>query len=449
MKFTPHGYQRKAISWVEDHDRCLLFLDMGLGKTVSVLTAVSNLQTVCEASRVLVIAPKKVAEGTWSTEASKWDHLSHLRVSVVAGTPAQRRRQMAAPADIHVIGRDSVVWLLEETKGRHGFDMIVIDELTGFKNASSQRFKALRKLTAGVPRVVGLTGTPTPNGLYDLWGQVCVIDGGTRLGKYVTHYRERWFNVIEHNHIPIKIYPKAGAEEEIRSALADIALTMSASDWLELPPMVEHDVTVVLPKKAADGYLEFQKDCVLSLQDSKLTATSAASLSNKLSQYANGAVYDESGAWHAVHDAKLEAMTELVSSINGSVLVFYQYQHDRDRILETFKDIAPRVYQGQRDLDDWNAGKVRMLLAHPASTAFGLNMQRGGSDIIWFSTGWNLELYQQANARLHRQGQTRSVMVHRLVADGTIDERQAAAISQKATGQASFINEMKKLIKLK
>lgn len=446
MDFKPHEYQKRAIAWVEDHPRCLLFLDMGLGKTVSVLTAISNLQVCCEASRVLVVAPKKVAEGTWSTEARKWEHLRHLKVTVLKGVPDRRRKQLAQPADIYVMSRDQVTWLLSETKGKPVFDMMVIDELTSFKAPSSQRSKAMRRLAAATERVVGLTGTPTPNGLYDLWGQLAVVDNGERLGKYITHYRDEYFNVIEHNNIPIKVYPKAGAEEAIRAKIADIALTMTAADWLSLPEMVETDVPVTLTHRAADRYLEFQKEKIMNLDGETLTSSSAATLSVKLAQMANGAVYDEDGHEHEVHADKLDMLRELVESAATPVLVFYQYQHDCRRIMESLADLKPRKYEGQRDLEEWNAGKVRVLLAHPASTAFGLNLQKGGSTIVWFSLGWNLELYQQANARLHRQGQERPVMVYRLIATGTIDERQAAAISQKATGQASFLKEMKKLI---
>lgn len=443
MKFIPHDYQTRAVRWIEDHPRCLLFLDMGLGKTVSTLTAVRNLQMSGEVSRVLVIAPKKVAEGTWSSECLKWDHLSHLKVSTAVGSQSDRVGAFDMDADVYVMGRDSLVWFMEQ-KRRPAFDMVVVDELTGFKNHRSQRHKALRKLCKDVPRVVGLTGTPTPNGLIDLFGQVACVDGGERLGRYLTHFRDRWFNVRLINNIPISVTPKPGAQEEIMALISDISLTMSASDYLSLPPMVEHDVPVILPAQSMRGYAKFQKDLVMELDKSQVTAASAASLSNKLAQYANGALYDDTGVVKELHDAKLEALGEILESTNGPVLCFYQYLHDLDRIVRKFKATA---YEGPEQLEAWNAGKIRLLCAHPASTAYGLNMQSGGHTVVWFSTGWNLEHYQQANARLHRQGQTRPVTVFRLIATGTIDERMAAAVARKSSSQAGFISQMKKLLK--
>lgn len=449
MKFKAHKYQEKAIEWIEDHPRCLLFLDMGLGKTVSTLTALQNLKDWGECRRVLVIAPKKVAESTWATEVEKWDHLG-LTVTFVGGTPRQRERALADPTDIHVMARDNVVWLLERLgKSPFPFDTVVLDELTSFKNPRSQRFKALRKMTAKVPRVIGLTGTPTPNGLLDLWGQVYCIDRGERLGKYVTHYRDRWFDWVEHNNIIIRIWPKPGAEGEIMEKISDIALTMTARDFLDMPPMVEHDVRVALPEKSVQGYIDFQKEKILEASTGPITAASAAALSGKLSQYANGAVYDEERRVNEIHDSKLEALDEILEATPTPILCFYQYEHDRDRIMKRFGKLKPRAYSGVQDLEDWNAGRIRLLLAHPASTAFGLNMQGGGHTIVWFSTGWNLELYQQANARLHRQGQKRPVTVHRIITAGTIDERMTEAISGKAGAQNRFINEMKKLIQTK
>lgn len=451
MRFEPHEYQKKAIAWVEEHPRCLLFLDMGLGKTVSVLTAIQHMIRYGEVERVLVIAPKKVAESTWSTEAEKWDHLS-LTVRSVTGDAAHRRSMLSMGADVHVMGRDNVVWYLDETRGKLRHDMVVIDELTSFKNHRSLRFKALRRALPQASRVVGLTGTPTPNGLRDLWAQVYCIDSGARLGRFSTHYIEKYFNTVVRNNIVIKCWPKPGAEEEIRSLLSDITLTMSAEDWLQLPEMVERDVPVSLPEKISAGYRRFEKECVMEVMREAggdpglVTAASAASLTNKLSQYADGAVYDDDRGVVEIHTEKLEALGEIVEAVESPLLVFYQFQHDRDRILERFKKLSPVVYKGDEELRRWNEGKIRMLLAHPASTAFGLNMQHGGHTVVWFSTGWNLEHYQQANARLHRQGQERPVAVFRLIARGTIDERMAAAISGKGESQRSFIDSMKGLI---
>ncbi len=450
MKFKAHGYQSRAIGWVETHPRCLLFLDMGLGKSVVTLTAVMRLILHGEVERVLVVAPKKVAESTWSTEAEKWDHLSGLRVRVVAGTPKRRREELEKEGDVWVTGRDSVVWLEEEMRRmKRGFDMVVIDELTSFKNHRSLRFKAMRRLLPSAQRVVGLTGTPTPNGLGDLWGQVYCIDGGERLGRFVTHYRKRWFNCVEHNNIIIRMTPKAGAEEEIMELISDIALTMRAEDWLRLPAMLEEDVPVALPESVARGYRKFERDKVAEVLREAggdvraVTAASAAALTGKLAQYANGAIYTDDGSVAKIHDEKLQALGEILEADESPLLCFYQYTHDLDRIMSRFAALNPRHYQGALDLEDWNAGKIRLLLAHPASTAFGLNMQAGGHRIVWFSTGWNLELYQQANARLHRQGQQRPVTVQRLIARGTVDERMAEALSNKGISQTELLIRLK------
>lgn len=435
---------------METHPRCLLFLDMGLGKSVVTLTAVMRLILHGEVERVLVVAPKKVAESTWSTEAEKWDHLTGLRVRVVAGTPKRRREELEKEGDVWVTGRDSVVWLEEEMRRmKRGFDMVVIDELTSFKNHRSLRFKAMRRLLPSAQRVVGLTGTPTPNGLGDLWGQVYCIDGGERLGRFVTHYRKRWFNCVEHNNIIIRMTPKAGAEEEIMELISDIALTMRAEDWLRLPAMLEEDVPVALPERVARGYRKFERDKVAEVLRAAggdvraVTAASAAALTGKLAQYANGAIYTDDGSVAEIHDEKLQALGEILEADESPLLCFYQYTHDLDRIMSRFAALNPRHYQGALDLEDWNAGKIRLLLAHPASTAFGLNMQAGGHRIVWFSTGWNLELYQQANARLHRQGQQRPVTVQRLIARGTVDERMAEALSNKGISQTELLIRLK------
>lgn len=448
MIFKAHAYQERAVAWVESHPRCLLFLEMGLGKSVVTLTAVDRLIRHGEAERVLVVAPKKVAESTWSSEAAKWDHLSGLRVSVVTGTPAQRLSALDADADVYVIGRDTVVWLEGQMKGRQGFDMVVLDELTSFKNPRSLRFKALRRMLPFVARVVGLTGTPTSQGLKYLWAQVFCIDGGERLGRSVTHYRRRWFNCVEHNNIIIRMTPKPGAEEEICGLISDIALTMRAEDYLNLPSLVEVDVPVVLPDAKARAYRKFVKDRVAEAlaetggDVSAVTAASAAALTGKLSQWANGAVYADDGSVVTLHDEKLDALAEILEADESPVLCFFQYRHDASRIVERFSSLCPRLYGSAQDLEDWNAGRVRLMLAHPASTAFGSNMQWGGHRIVWFSTGWNLELYEQANARLHRQGQTMPVTVHRLIALGTVDERMVVSLRAKGQNQARMLRRL-------
>ncbi|MDE6072860.1 MAG: DEAD/DEAH box helicase [Muribaculaceae bacterium] len=457
MRFEPHEYQCRAMRWIMDHPRCLLFLEMGLGKTTICLTAVETLRRYGEAERVLVIAPRTVAESTWSDEAEKWDHLT-LRVSNVIGTEKQRERALQEDADVYVIGRDSTVWLCEHYNYKLPYDMVIIDELTSFKNPRALRFKALKRSIKGMPRVVGLTGTPTPNGLLDLWAQVYCIDNGDRLGKYITHYRDQWFDYTMRNNIIVFIRPKKGAQEEIMDAISDIALSMRSEDWLQMPPLVTETVPVKLPEVTMKRYRAFERDKVLELTKGgeALTADSAASLVNKLAQFANGAIYAEDGSFAdsakeqrryiEIHDRKLVALEEIFFSedhTQSPLLVFYQYKHDCDRIIRHFEKLKKEgkvsglisKYSGWRDLRDWNNGVVCLLLAHPASTAYGLNMQQGGHRIAWFSTGWNLEQYQQATARLYRQGQTHTVRVFNIVAKGTVDEKMARALDTKGTDQ--------------
>ena len=453
-RFEPHDYQRRAIGWVLDHPRCGLFMEMGLGKTICTLTAVQTLVDRMEVGAVLVIAPKKVAESTWSDEAASWAHLD-LRVSVVTGTPAQRLAALREEADVYVLGRDSVVWLQSlKASQRPRFDMVVLDELTSFKSPKSQRFKALRKMLPTVSRVVGLTGTPTPNGLIDLWAQIYCLDQGKRLGPFVTRYRETYFHCLVKNNIPIKVWPKEGAEEAITAKISDICFTMKAADYLELPGVEHHDVKVSIGAKAYEGYCRFEKERVALLratsakaeaqdQVATVTAASAAALVNKLAQYANGCVYDEEGGEVEIHPAKVEMLMELVERAASPVLCFYAYKHDLRRIMErATKGLRVRAYAGPDDLRDWNDGKIDLLLAHPASTAYGLNMQRGGHVIVWFSTGWNMELYKQANARLYRQGQRSRVDIYRLIAPGTVDERMAAALDGKERTQESVVRRL-------
>lgn len=440
MEYRPHEYQSRATAWVESHPRCCLFMEMGLGKTVATLTAIDRLLLAGEIGSALVIAPASVAASTWHAEAAKWDHLRGLRVARAVGTAAQRRRALASGADVCVLGRDNVAWLLRECGGAFPHDMVVLDELTSFKSPSSLRFKALRLGTAATPRVVGLTGTPTPNGLADLWAQVFCIDRGERLGRSVTGYRRRWFNVVEHNHIPIKVWPKPGAREEIMAALSDICLAMRAGDYLSLPPLLERDVPVALTDAERRAYARFERETVMGLPDGEVTAPTALALAGKLAQYASGAVYDEQGRVHRLHDHKTGRLLELVEAADGPVLCFHSYRHEADRVMQAApRGLRVRRYAGAGDLADWNAGKVDLLLAHPASAAFGLNMQAGGHTIVWYGPCWDLELYQQANARLHRQGQLRPVVVHRLVAVGTVDERICAALAAKQSGQAAVM----------
>ena len=451
MRYVPHSYQQAATQWIMEKPCCALFLDMGLGKTVSTLTAVRRLIDSCEVNKVLVVAPKKVAESTWTAEAEKWDHLRGLRVERVMGTEHQRVAALEHDADVYVIGRDSFVWLAEYYGYELPMDMIVLDELTSFKSPKSQRFKAMRKIRPTVGRVVGLTGTPAPNGLLDLWAQLYCIDGGERLGKFVTRYRDMYFDVHRWNNIVVRCSVKKGCADIIRRKIADICLSMQARDYLQLPDLIVHDVKIALPDSVMRGYTDFEREKVLEFtaehenEAANILANSAAGLMNKLSQYANGAVYDDERAVHEVHGEKLDRLAEIVEAAQSPVLVFYQYQHDAARITARLKGLKVKRYEGDKDLVAWNAGRIDVLLAHPASTAFGLNMQSGGHYIVWFGTGWNLELYQQANARLHRQGQPFPVQVYKLLCAGTVDERANAALNSKKNVQQSLLESLKSL----
>lgn len=454
MKFRPYEYQQTAIKWIIDNPRCGLFLDMGLGKTVSTLTAIQQLMDDCEISRTLVVAPKKVAETTWTTEAQKWDHLKSLKVAKVMGTEKQRKLALAEKADVYVIGRDSFVWLVGIFGGMLPFDVLVIDELTSFKSSKSNRFKAMRMATPTAKRVIGLTGTPAPNGLIDLWAQMYCIDMGERLGRSVTKYRETYFETHKWNNIIVRCNVKKGYDEVIRKKIADICLSMQAKDYLQLPDLINHTIKVQLSTATMQAYTKFEREKVLQFQDEhqgeteNVLAQSAAGLMNKLSQFANGAIYDEDRNVHNVHDEKLDRLAEIIEAANGSsVLVFYQYKHDAARIAEKFKGYRVKVYTDEKQLIEWNAGQVDILLAHPASTAFGLNMQDGGHYIVWFGTGWNLELYQQANARLHRQGQQYPVQVYNLVCSGTVDERAVTALENKKGVQQGLLDSLNYLIR--
>lgn len=453
MLYKPYEYQARATRFVLDHPACGLLLDMGLGKSVITLTALQELIDECEISRALVVAPKKVAETTWTTEASKWNHLQDLTVVKVMGTEAQRKAALSEKADVYVIGRDNFVWLVGQCGGVLPFDALVIDEMTSFKNAKSQRFKAMRIARPSVKRVIGLTGTPAPNGLIDLWGQMYCLDMGQRLGKSLTKYRDSHFETQRWNNIVVRCNVKKGHDKIIRDSIADICLSMQAKDYLQLPALMMHATIVDLSPAAMTSYNTFEREKVLEFKNnhegepSNILANSAAGLMNKLSQFANGAVYDDDHNVHDVHTDKLDKLAEIVEGTNGnSVLVFYQFKHDIPRIIKRLKGYKVEVYEGEKQLLDWNAGKIDVLLAHPASTAYGLNMQQGGHYIVWFGTGWDLELFQQANARLHRQGQTHPVIVYKLVCRHTVDERASAAIENKKAKQQSLLDDLKYLI---
>lgn len=454
MRYNPYDYQKRGQKWILEHPYCALLMEMGLGKTIVTLTAIQELIDDCEVSKVLVVAPKKVAETTWTTEAAKWDHLKGLTVAKVMGTEKKRKMALAEKADIYVIGRDNFVWLVGLYGGQLPFDVLVIDELTSFKNSKSQRFKAMRIARPTVDRVIGLTGTPAPNGLIDLWGQMYCIDMGQRLGSSVTRYRESHFETHKWNNIIVRCDVKKGHDDIIRNRISDICLSMQAKDYLQLPDLMMHTVSVELPPATMAAYNKFEREKVLEFkhehdgESTNILANSAAGLMNKLAQFANGAVYDEGHNVHEIHNEKVDKLAEIVEAANGcSVLVFYQFKHDISRITKRLKGYRVEVYQGERQLVDWNAGKIDVLLAHPASTAYGLNMQQGGHYIVWFGTGWDLELFQQANARLHRQGQKHPVVVYKLIGAHTVDERASASLENKKAKQQSLLDSLNYLIR--
>lgn len=446
MKFVPHDYQTRAIQRIIDQERVGLFLDMGLGKTVITLTAVQELvQDRFEVSRVLVIAPKRVAEDTWTREHEKWDHLQSLRVARILGTARQRCDALAETADVYVIGRDNVRWLVDLCERRKcwPFDMVVIDELSSFKNPQAKRFRSLRKVMPAVKRVVGLTGTPSPNGLMDLWAEVYLLDGGKRLGRTLGRYRERWFRPAAMNgYVVYRWEPLRGAKREIESRLSDICISMSAADYLKLPARMDNIIHVKLTPEAMAAYKKLEREQLLEVsEDDAVVAANAAAVMNKLLQMANGRVYTDRKDVLQVHDQKAEALAEIVETTGEPVLVFYSYKHDLDAIREKLPEA--RELQGPEDIAAWNAGKIQVLLAHPASVGYGLNLQDGGHVIVWYGLTWSLELYQQANARLHRQGQQKPVIVHHLIAEGTADEQVMRALQKKDTSQAALLAALK------
>jgi len=393
--------------------------------------------------KVLVIAPLRVAQKTWPDEIRKWDHLKHLRISLILGTEKQRLGALQAKADIWIINRENVEWLVDLYGKNWPFDMVVIDELSSFKSSKAKRFRALRKVRPMIKRIVGLTGTPAPNGLIDLWPQVYLLDQGERLGKTVTGYRSRYFEPGKRNRTVIFTWdPKPGAEEAIYSKLEDLCVSMSAEDWLQMPERIDREVIVQIPEAARAQYDQLERDLLLPFAGGDITADTMAILSNKLLQMANGAVYDENGATREIHRAKLEALDDILEAANGQpVLVFYNYQHDRDRVLKHIP--TARVLDTEDDIEKWNQGKIPVMLAHPASAGHGLNLQAGGNIIVWFGLTWSLELYLQAIARLYRQGQDKSVIVHHLIAEGTIDEDVMRALAGKDVSQKALLEAVK------
>ena len=440
MEFKPHAYQQHCINRILAVKKIGLFLDMGLGKTVTTLTAVKELKyNRFQVRRVLIIAPKKVAEGTWSKEAAKWDHTCMLRVSPVLGSQAKRIKALNTPADLYIVNRENVVWLVDYYRNAWPFDMVVVDESSSFKNHSAKRFKALASMGDKIDRMVELTGTPSPN---------------ERLGKRYTQFRERYFQPDKRgaDGMVYSYEAKPGSEQSILDRISDICISMKAEDYLQLPDITYHEIPVELDAKSRKAYDELERMMVLQLPEDEadISVTSAAALSNKLLQLANGALYDEDHSVHEIHNCKLEAFVELIESLQGKpALVFYNYQHDRTRILEALGKLHLRVRELKttQDEDDWNAGKIDVLLTHPASSAYGLNLQQGGNHVIWFGLTWNYELYTQANKRLHRQGQQEKVIIHHLITSGTRDEDVMQALQRKEDVQNWVMESLKARIR--
>lgn len=454
MEFKPHAYQRYCIDRILDTDKLGLFLDMGLGKTVITLTAIKELQyNRFAVNKVLVIAPKSVAASTWTVEAGKWDHLSALRISVALGSRQQRVKALCAPADIYVINRENVVWLVDYYRNDWPFNMVVLDESSSFKNPRAQRFRAIKRALPRIHRLVELTGTPAPNGMEGLWSQVYLLDGGDRLGKHFTGFRERYFDPGRRGNGVVYDYNiKQGAQGSILERISDICVSMQAKDYISLPALITNDITVTLDHKALRSYTELERQMVLSLprDEEDISVTSATALSNKLLQLSNGAVYDDEHIAHEVHGCKLQALTELAESMQGKpVLVFYNFRHDKVRISKALTkiNVPVRELKTSEDIEAWNTGAVPVMLAHPASTAYGLNLQAGGHHIVWFGLTWDYELYSQAIKRLHRQGQTDRVYVHRLVCAGTRDEDVIQALGRKDGAQQYVMDSLKARIR--
>lgn len=448
MIFNPYPYQQFCIDNIIYNHAVGLFLDMGLGKTVITLSAVHDLRyNRWEVMKPLIIAPKKVAEATWTTEAKKWDHLNMMRVVPVLGTEQQRLRALSTPADLYVINRENVKWLVDHFKNAWPFDMVILDESSSFKNASSQRFKALKLVRSRIKRIVELTGTPSSNGLEDLWAQIFLLDGGARLGKTLGAYRDRYFIPGKRNRTTIFSYePKEGSFEMIKQAISDICISMKSSDYLTLPDVIHSDIPVALDSRARKAYADLETDLLLQVDEDTITAGSAGVLTGKLLQLCNGAIYDADKRAVKVHDCKIDAFLELVEQLNGQhALVFYNFQHDHDRLVEALAkyNLNVRVYSRAKDEIDWNNGEIDILLAHPASCGYGLNLQQGGHHAIWFGLTWSLEQYEQANKRLHRQGQEHPVVIHHLIVQGGMDEVVLDALQNKSDMQNALMDALR------
>lgn len=444
MKYSPHDYQRYAAEFIITHPISALLLDMGLGKTSITLTAINDLLfDSFEVHKVLVVAPLRVARDTWSAEIEKWEHLKNLQYSVVVGPAQERLKALRTPADIYIINRENIQWLVEESGFPFDFDMAVIDELSSFKNHQSKRFRAFMKVRPKLKRIVGLTGTPAGNGLMDLFAEFKLVDMGERLGRLIGQYRNTYFQPDKRNGMVIYSYkPLPDAEQRIYDKISDITISMKAADHLIMPELVSTEYMVQLSENEKEKYDRLKKDLIFSTEDNEVTAANAASLSNKLSQMANGAVYSDDESVIEIHDRKLDALEDIIESMNGKpLLVAYWFKHDLERIRKRFE---VREIRSSADISEWNSGKIPVALIHPASAGHGLNLQNGGSTLVWFGLTWSLELYQQTNARLWRQGQTAdTVVIQHIIAKGTIDEQIMKALKTKDTTQAALITAVK------
>lgn len=443
MQYNPHEYQTYATNFILEHPVAAVLLEMGLGKSVITLTAIYELMlNRFEVEKVLVIAPLRVARDTWPAEIEKWEHLAGLTYSVAIGTEAERLAALRRPAHLYLINRENVDWLITKSGIPFDFDMVVIDELSSFKSHAAKRFKSLLKVRPTVKRMVGLTGTPSSNGLMDLWAEFRILDMGQRLGRYITHYRNNFFVPDKRNQQMIFSYkPRAGAEDAIYRLISDITISMKSADFLKMPECIINEVPVALSEKEWSVYQALKEDMVVDLKDEEIDAVNAAVLSGKLLQMANGAVYNEEKDIIHIHDRKLDALEDLIEGANGKpVLVAYWYNHDLQRIKERF---SVREIKTSQDIKDWNNGDIPVAVIHPASAGHGLNIQFGGSTIIWFGLTWSLELYQQTNARLWRQGQKSTVVIHHIIAKDTIDEDVMKALRKKEKIQSALIDSVK------
>lgn len=447
MKFKPHKYQEFATNFIIENPITAIFLEMGLGKSVITLTAIYELMLErFEVDRVLVIAPLRVARNTWPEEIEKWSHLKGLTYAVAVGTEKERLEALYSDAHIYIINRENVEWLIARSGIDFNFDMVVIDELSSFKSHQSKRFKSLMKVRPNIKRIVGLTGIPSSNGLMDLWAEYRLLDMGERLGKFIGRFRESYFDPDKRNQYMIFSYkPKPGAEEAIYEKISDITISMKGTDYLKLPDLVMNEMPVSLNQKEKETLDVMKRDLITTIKGEDITASNAAALSNKLLQMANGAVYDDNGSVTQIHDRKLEKLEDIIEAANGKpVLIAYWFKHDLLRIQNRFK---VEVLTSSDSIKKWNDGKIQIAAIHPASAGHGLNLQAGGSTLVWFGLTWSLELYQQTNARLYRQGQTDTVIIHHLIAKETMDERVMDALNKKNNTQSALIDAVKATLK--